>query len=43
MKVQDGLAKTIDYFKTVLEEGGEIVPTGPNAAKPKPNSNDNNN
>jgi len=35
--VADGLKKTIDYFKKELEKnGGEIVPTGPNAAKPKP-------
>jgi UDP-glucuronate decarboxylase len=33
--VDIGLKKTIDYFKTVLDEAGEIVPTGPGAAKPE--------
>ncbi|GMI59564.1 hypothetical protein ScalyP_jg8060 [Parmales sp. scaly parma] len=33
--VESGLAKTIEYFQQVLDEGGEIVPTGPAAAKPK--------
>ncbi len=35
--VRTGLAKTIKYFKHVLDEGGEIIPTGPDAVKPKPN------
>jgi len=35
--VKEGLGKTIEYFKHVLEEGGEIIPTGPSAAKPKSN------
>mmetsp|Transcript_11746 Transcript_11746/g.21396 ORF Transcript_11746/g.21396 Transcript_11746/m.21396 type:complete len:430 (+) Transcript_11746:111-1400(+) len=33
--VKTGLAKTIEYFAGVLDEGGEIVPTGPDASKPK--------
>jgi len=33
--VEDGLKKTIEYFKRVLDESGEIIPTGPGAAKPK--------
>lgn len=33
--VQEGLKLTIAYFKRVLEESGEIIPTGPGAAKPK--------
>jgi len=36
--VKTGLTKTIAYFSKVLEESGEIVPTGPDAAKPKPKS-----
>jgi UDP-glucuronate decarboxylase len=32
--VEEGLAKAIEYFSNVLKEG-EIVPTGPGAAKPK--------
>eukprot|EP00559_Dactyliosolen_fragilissimus_P005313 CAMPEP_0184863832 /NCGR_PEP_ID=MMETSP0580-20130426/12674_1 /TAXON_ID=1118495 /ORGANISM="Dactyliosolen fragilissimus" /LENGTH=570 /DNA_ID=CAMNT_0027362393 /DNA_START=54 /DNA_END=1766 /DNA_ORIENTATION=- len=37
VSVLDGLGKTISYFKAVLEDaGGEIIPTGPGAAKPKP-------
>ncbi|GKY98980.1 UDP-glucuronic acid decarboxylase 1 [Mayamaea pseudoterrestris] len=35
VKVVDGLKKTIAYFKSVLEEAGEIIPTGPGAAKPE--------
>jgi UDP-glucuronate decarboxylase len=35
VKVQDGLKQTIEYFSKVLEEAGEIVPTGPGAAKPE--------
>lgn len=33
--VEDGLKKAIEYFKGVLEAEGDIVPTGPGAAKPK--------
>ena len=33
--VDIGLKKTIEYFKAVLDEAGEIVPTGPGAAKPE--------
>jgi len=33
--VKTGLAKTIEYFAGVLDDGGEIVPTGPDATKPK--------
>uniref|UniRef100_A0A7S2XL72 UDP-glucuronate decarboxylase n=1 Tax=Attheya septentrionalis TaxID=420275 RepID=A0A7S2XL72_9STRA len=35
IKVKDGLEKTIAYFKRVLAEAGEIIPTGPGAARPK--------
>lgn len=35
VKVEDGLQQTIKYFANVLEEAGEIVPTGPGAAKPE--------
>lgn len=35
VKVQDGLKQTIEYFAKVLEEAGEIIPTGPGAAKPE--------
>jgi UDP-glucuronate decarboxylase len=35
VKVEVGLQKTIDYFKKVLEGAGEIIPTGPGAAKPE--------
>jgi len=35
VSVEDGLVKTIEYFTHVLEEAGEIKPTGPGAAKPK--------
>jgi len=35
VSVEDGLEKTIEYFTHVLEEAGEIKPTGPGAAKPK--------
>lgn len=34
--VKDGLQKTIAYFSRVLEESGEIIPTGQDATKPKP-------
>lgn len=33
--VRDGLKKAIDYFKKELEETGGIVPTGPQASRPK--------
>jgi UDP-glucuronate decarboxylase len=35
VKVEDGLKKTIAYFQTVLNEAGEIIPTGPGATKPQ--------
>lgn len=35
VKVKDGLQKTISYFSKVLEETGEIIPTGPGASKPE--------
>jgi UDP-glucuronate decarboxylase len=33
--VEQGLKKTIEYFQRVLKEAGEIIPTGPGAAKPE--------
>ncbi|CAB9499121.1 Trifunctional UDP-glucose 4,6-dehydratase/UDP-4-keto-6 [Seminavis robusta] len=33
--VENGLKKTIEYFQSVLDEAGEIIPTGPGAAKPE--------
>jgi len=33
--VEDGLTSTIKYFKSVLDEAGEIIPTGPGASKPQ--------
>ena len=33
--VEEGLRKTIAYFASVLKEAGEIIPTGPGAAKPE--------
>jgi UDP-glucuronate decarboxylase len=33
--VEQGLEATIAYFASVLEEAGEIIPTGPGAAKPQ--------
>lgn len=33
--VEHGLEMTINYFKGVLDEAGEIIPTGPGAAKPE--------
>lgn len=33
--VEDGLKKTIQYFQSVLDEAGEIIPTGPGASKPE--------
>ena len=35
VKVEQGLKKTIDYFARVLEDAGEIIPTGPGAAQPE--------
>lgn len=35
VKVDTGLARAVSYFKRVLEESGEIIPTGPGATKPK--------
>jgi UDP-glucuronate decarboxylase len=35
IKVEQGLASTISYFQKVLDEAGEIIPTGPGAAKPE--------
>jgi len=32
--VKDGLKKAIDYFQSVLDQAGEIIPTGPDASKP---------
>jgi UDP-glucuronate decarboxylase len=33
--VKDGLQHTIAYFQKVLDEAGEIIPTGPGASKPE--------
>lgn len=33
--VDEGLKHAIKYFKSVLDADGEIIPTGPGAAKPK--------
>ena len=33
--VEEGLRSTIAYFSRLLEEAGEIIPTGPVAAKPE--------
>lgn len=33
--VEVGLKKAIEYFQHVLQEAGEIIPTGPGAAKPE--------
>mmetsp|Transcript_21879 Transcript_21879/g.62356 ORF Transcript_21879/g.62356 Transcript_21879/m.62356 type:complete len:454 (+) Transcript_21879:128-1489(+) len=33
--VDEGLRKTIDYFQSVLDEAGEIIPTGPGASRPQ--------
>ncbi len=32
--VRDGLIKTIEYFREELRRSGEIIPTGPDAARP---------
>ncbi|KAL7537294.1 hypothetical protein ACHAXR_007719 [Thalassiosira sp. AJA248-18] len=34
--VKEGLQKTIAYFSRVLDDAGEIIPTGQEASKPKP-------
>lgn len=34
--VQQGLEQTIEYFKKELQDMGEIIPTGPDASKPRP-------
>ncbi|KAL7537266.1 hypothetical protein ACHAWF_005712 [Thalassiosira exigua] len=36
VKVEEGLKKTIAYFSKVLDESGEIIPTGQEATRPKP-------
>jgi UDP-glucuronate decarboxylase len=33
--VKQGLMNTIEYFQKVLDEAGEIIPTGPGASKPE--------
>ena len=33
--VETGLKNTIEYFQQVLNEAGEIIPTGPGASKPE--------
>lgn len=35
VSVEEGLKRTIQYFKGEVEAAGEIVPTGPDASKPK--------
>eukprot|EP00551_Chaetoceros_affinis_P012959 CAMPEP_0203676756 /NCGR_PEP_ID=MMETSP0090-20130426/25654_1 /ASSEMBLY_ACC=CAM_ASM_001088 /TAXON_ID=426623 /ORGANISM="Chaetoceros affinis, Strain CCMP159" /LENGTH=455 /DNA_ID=CAMNT_0050543411 /DNA_START=30 /DNA_END=1397 /DNA_ORIENTATION=+ len=35
VSVEEGLKSTIAYFQSVLNESGEIIPTGPGASKPK--------
>jgi UDP-glucuronate decarboxylase len=35
VSVEIGLTKTIAYFQSVLDEAGEIIPTGPGASKPQ--------
>ncbi|KAG7367448.1 nucleoside-diphosphate-sugar epimerase [Nitzschia inconspicua] len=35
VSVEMGLTKTISYFQSVLDEAGEIIPTGPGASKPQ--------
>jgi len=34
--VDEGIRKTIDYFRKELMDTGEIIPTGPDASRPKP-------
>jgi UDP-glucuronate decarboxylase len=38
--VDEGLRKTVEYFRNELLQTGEIVPTGPQASRPKPASED---
>jgi len=33
--VEEGLGRTIKYFQQILDEAGEIIPTGPGASKPQ--------
>jgi UDP-glucuronate decarboxylase len=33
--VKVGLSKAIEYFRSELQETGEVIPTGPNAAAPR--------
>jgi UDP-glucuronate decarboxylase len=33
--VDEGLTRTIEYFRGVLKQAGEIIPTGPGASKPQ--------
>jgi UDP-glucuronate decarboxylase len=35
VSVEEGLRHTINYFQSVLDEAGEIIPTGPGASKPE--------
>lgn len=35
VSVEEGLLKTIGYFRGEVEAAGEIVPTGPDAVKPR--------
>jgi UDP-glucuronate decarboxylase len=35
VSVEQGLTETIAYFQGVLDEAGEIIPTGPGASKPQ--------
>jgi UDP-glucuronate decarboxylase len=35
VNVEEGLTMTIAYFQAVLDQAGEIVPTGPGASKPQ--------
>jgi UDP-glucuronate decarboxylase len=35
VNVEVGLTKTIAYFQSVLDQAGEIIPTGPGASKPQ--------
>ena len=35
VSVDEGLKRTIQYFQGEVEAAGEIVPTGPDASKPK--------
>lgn len=35
ISVKQGLMSTIEYFQKVLDEAGEIIPTGPGASKPE--------